>query len=1050
MHRFEIEAAGTDASGTPRAATDDSSPEAPDIPQRVDHDGRDTAEKLLSAARVHLAEGGAAAHDIMSRSMAALAGGVDRPRVMDVEVPTVSRPQPLLESPSGISALAGPVPSRVRRRSLLRHSRRRTYALVGASTAMVAFSGVVTLPAAGADRPSKVLQAVDVQVGTDGSVTALTSLEVRKTDGRTSSEKSRLDPAKVAGALPVRVLTSYVHEGKTGTDLAELRGTHGRVQVTVTVQNTTVHAERLSYDVAGRREDRFALIGTPMTVTASALLAKGSFAKVVLPTRDATGAVTDGVVGHTASGDTTVQWAALLAPPRLSSTASFTLVEDASNFRMPHFDLMVQPGLVTDPSVDRLVREAFRKDGGSQLNLESNTIVLIGTVNGVLGEATQTLAQIRETLADGSSTIGSRLLSQLATSSSDLTSAAGDLSARLDGLNVGLSAALQRSHDNSIASLQRTVARLSNYLGHPDDAPIVPLPVTPGCAIKPVAAGTSTTLYGQLKNVSRQLLTLRSATQGCTDVIKASLGATLGDPANCPAGTTTAACTLVTARGQLSDVASYLAQAGSALVAQLNPTAVDKVRAELATVTTAVTEMQKASDKLGNGTGGTTADTLKTQLDALSASLGTLIDGVQPGGTGLAASLAELNALAKQHRDAIGGTQGSASSISGQVATAAHAVCATPSALDSPDPDSVAYLDRLRALLVGTDCGTAHPSPLPHPSGYPTPIADRLELEYQAWADVARLTDLSAPSPLGAAKEAHDLATALQGVRDDINALSASVGGAGGGSLKNKIVALQGQIAGLYTATTTPTACPVVDSGTTLPALNALATAFAVLDCNQDGLAANLSALLVSATPTFDHAAAVADAAANAANKARLDASAALDQLLGTLDTSLDRAADSTVADGRVVVDAQQAALADQERTFTTDLDAATRGAIDDISRNITSSNQLLTQSTDLLKRGLEAVQLDLGTGGDRPRGLLGVVSSSASRTGESADRVGDINDQAAAFGGARGSELDDVLLQQEQLTRALELQAAYPPFALKLPPGSTSLVVFTFHVKGV
>lgn len=942
-----------------------------------------------------------------------------------------------------------PVGPRAARRAQRRSKRRSaTAAGVAAVSTMALLLGPGVVPANGAEPPVKLLQAVDIELGADGALTRITSTGVRDTDGERSTKKAELDPGKVAGDLPVRVLTSYVHDGRTGTNLADLKGAKGRVQVTITVQNTTVHAERVAYDVGGVPQERFALIGTPLTVTASAVLPKD--ARVVLPEHNVEQASTNGVVGRTESGDTTVQWAAMLAPPRLSASASFTLVEDAADFRMPELDIAVQPGLVTDPSVERLVREAFRKDGTSQVSLQSKAIVLIGTVNGVLGDATRTLDEIRRALSDGADTIGSRLIGQLAASSTQLTHAAGDLSASLDQLDAGLAASLEQSRDDNVASLRRTVETLSEYIGHPDDEPVEPLPVKPGCTISVAGAKKATTLYGQLKRVSQQLLTLKSATQGCTDEIKASVSAELGNPDDCPPAATSVACTLVSARGRLTDVATYLATAGKALVDQFDPTAVDGVRAALDSMTKKVVDVQNAAKKLGTPSAGNDADELGTDLAALSDDLDALLAGLQPGGGGLAAALESLHDGAAARQAAIGGTNGSAASISGQLAAAAAAVCDTPAALLPNDADATAYVDQLRAILVGTSCGNgANATPLPVPAGYTAPLSARLQVEYEAWATVAALTDLDAAQPAGAAKETRLLAAALTDVRDAVDDLAASVGGGSENSLKNKLGDLQQKVDALYAAPTEAGTC-VPPAATALPALNALATAFSVLDCNQKGLGANLSALLATATPTYEDAAATVGAAAARTNQARLDTASALDDLLGTLNGSLADAADRSLGEGGAVIEDQQRLLTANQDSAVADLDAATRAAIGDISESIAGSNRLLGESTDLLERGLRSVQLDLGQGGRSPSGLLGVVTSSATRTAAAGARVGEASGDAAAFRSVRSAELDDVLLQQAQLTRALELEAVFPPFATTLPPGSTSSVVFSFHLRGV
>ena len=211
----------------------------------------------------------------------------------------------------------------------------------GSGRAALAAVAAVAMTAAAAplvlaqEPPREVLQTVAVDVGTDGTVFRLLSTDVARGDGGTDTTRRSLDPVEHADELPVRVTTGYVHDGKVGTDLADLDGVDGLVEVDVTVQNTTLRPERFRYDAAGVARDGYALVGTPLTVVASATLPKGSLARLRRPRAGTTELhTTNGVISR--QGDaTTVQWASLLAPPRLSASTTFTFVEQAKDFRMP-------------------------------------------------------------------------------------------------------------------------------------------------------------------------------------------------------------------------------------------------------------------------------------------------------------------------------------------------------------------------------------------------------------------------------------------------------------------------------------------------------------------------------------------------------------------------------------------------------------------------------------------------------------------------------------------------------------------------------------------
>ena len=124
-------------------------------------------------------------------------------------------------------------------------------------------------PAAQAS-PEKVLQAVDVTLGTDGTVAGITSTAIRKGEDSTRSDRDVVDPSAEADRLPVRIQTAYRLGDRAGTDLSEIAGESGRVVIDVTVQNTTVRPQHLTYDSAGVRKRAYALVGTPLTVVASA------------------------------------------------------------------------------------------------------------------------------------------------------------------------------------------------------------------------------------------------------------------------------------------------------------------------------------------------------------------------------------------------------------------------------------------------------------------------------------------------------------------------------------------------------------------------------------------------------------------------------------------------------------------------------------------------------------------------------------------------------------------------------------------------------------
>ena len=297
------------------------------------------------------------------------------------------------------------------------------------ATTSVAVSAVLVsasvAPVAQADVEStsnRVLQSVSVAMSPDGTLTGVDGSLVETSGSAEDAEAqaSSYAPSDVATDLPVRVLTAWRTAEGAGTDLSDLQGYSGRVAIDLTVQNLTVEPQMLQYDVDGASRSQAALVGSPLTITASAGLGDLAPATIVTDDEDSGRNVTNGVIGRSADG-TTVQWAAMLAPPTLSSSAELSLVVDAKNFDVPEFDLSVQPGLVTDPSIGALVDSAFNPGASEELELQSRTISLIGEVNAVLARASGTISDVRSNLTSSAETLGTQTVADLQSSTESVT-----------------------------------------------------------------------------------------------------------------------------------------------------------------------------------------------------------------------------------------------------------------------------------------------------------------------------------------------------------------------------------------------------------------------------------------------------------------------------------------------------------------------------------------------------------------------------------------------------------------------------------------------------
>ncbi len=310
------------------------------------------------------------------------------------------------------------------------------------------------------DDPQRVLQSVSVGVGPDGTITDIDSTSISKTaDSALASDEESFDPATVAGDLPVRILTSYRLGDRSGTDLSEIAGESGRVVVEVVVQNTTVSPQKLDYDVGSTPRSQYALVGAPLTVVATADLGAAGLTRVVTDGDGggAAEAVTNGVLSRTEDDDIQVQWASLLAPPRLSPSVTLRLVQDTEDFEVPSFDINVQPGLVTDTSIENLLESAFSEDAGSTLQLESRTIGLVGEVTGALEVASSGLSDVERLLDTSATTIGQRTIGDLTASSDSITNELRGLAGDLDGLNSDIDRQLASTQSATLSQLSTTV-----------------------------------------------------------------------------------------------------------------------------------------------------------------------------------------------------------------------------------------------------------------------------------------------------------------------------------------------------------------------------------------------------------------------------------------------------------------------------------------------------------------------------------------------------------------------------------------------------------------
>lgn len=433
--------------------------------------------------------------------------------------------------------------------------------------------------------PQRILQSVDVQMGSDGTMSGIESTTVSVAEDAADAKTETVvhSPRDVAEDLPVRVSTAYRTADRTGTNLADLAGHNGRVEIDLTVQNLTMRPEQLTYDVAGTSRSQTALVGAPLTVVASTALSGIAPTDVYTATASEAAAATNGVLSRSGDGDAVVQWAALLASPQMGANATLTLVADVTDFQVPTFDVSVQPGLVTDPSVSRVLESAFNTSPTSQLALEQRTIQVITEVNQVLTRASTDISKVRKNLESTSKTLGTRTVKELQDSTKGLAADVKTLDGQLSQLSSDIEGTVEGAQSAVLQELSQTVGAMDKLLGDTSGDPPAPRVSGNGCSSvvgSPQAVGS---VYGNLIQVSAQLNGYATANERCKAEAQAVLLRSVG-PAEpsaelCKDDKSTT-CSLWAAEQTFAEIMKRLVDDGERLIGKLQPEIVATARKE--------------------------------------------------------------------------------------------------------------------------------------------------------------------------------------------------------------------------------------------------------------------------------------------------------------------------------------------------------------------------------------------------------------------------------------------------------------------------------------
>ena len=1010
---------------------------------------------------------------------------------MSSDRPTDDRPAhsaaALLRALSDTRLAAG-VRSRLRR---ARRRPRRSAAAVAVVTvlALIWAQGVTGGTQARAEE-ARSLESIDIAVSPSGAVTAVSGTTVSVSpDGRRAAAGTRTyAPRDVAKDLPVRVRTAYRTADGAGTDLSEIAGYTGRVTVDVFVENLTVKPQSLTYDVAGTSRTRTALVGAPLTLSAAVSL-DADPDSVITASSDAQG-VTNGVLSRTGDGKSQVQWAALLAPPQLGATADLRLVVDAVDFKVPEFDLSVQTGLITDPSVQGLMDAAFRTDTGSQLALTTSTIEVLSQVNESLAKAHAIVDRVSTTLTGNAGTIGTQTLADLTSSSQSLSSSMQSIGTDLSGLTQTLTQTLTSAQSSTASQLLQVVNTASAIMGDTSEPAQVPSLESLGCQAQAqpgaeptaqalvgsetpapapavgsgdaagaagsgsgsaVQADSGNGVYGSVNRVSGLLQAYAQANDECRAAVQAQLSEALGDAdtSTCTQGSVSATCSLAAAQQQVNAAVASLGEQADAVTAALQPETRADVLTSSTTLGEKVTGVETALNRLAPSEGGEGTGDLSTELETLNQA----VDALTPGVDALVSTLDDIHSWATT-------AQTNNTTARGQIEAAAADLCTEIASAKNP-----ALLQQARARLTSTPCpgaddnkpgGGADDKPADNkpddkPAGNPGGGADdkpadnkpddgssadaALSAQSTNLEQIATASDTTTPG--GATKK--DVDAVRTAVADVVAARDAIVLAVDGAPDDPSKPSLSGSLKDLRTAVTD------LRSG-----YDALSASVTKLDQDQSAAAAGVrTAFDKTAQETTDAVSTTVGTQIRLIGAQAETSRAAVGASFDAATSGMRTSADAITSDSARTIQAQTAQIQDQAAGSSAALSSQIEGSLTSMTQGLTGSVVDIEAARSLLTSDLDRVLLDIGSPDGSGTGLVGIMSSSAALAGSAGYQVAAANQAVAAHGAVRAQDMEGILLQQAQVKASLQAQSRVTGLAAPRPAAEQRTMVYNFRVGG-
>ncbi|MCC3273643.1 hypothetical protein MUK71_01980 [Arthrobacter zhangbolii] len=908
--------------------------------------------------------------------------------------------------------------------------------------------------------PVKLLQSVHVGLSPAAGVQTIegTTISVAA-DGASSAEDTEYTAEEVVGELPVRVGLQYRAGEKSGSDLDELQGHTGPVEINLTVENLTVKPQVIEYDAAGQTRSETALVGAPLTIAASTKLDGVRVDDITPGSADGT-LGTNGVLSRADDGAAVVQWATVLAPPRSGASTTLRLVADVKDFQVPAIDVAVQPGISTNMSAEGVLAGAFSSGAGSEMELQTRTISLVSDVNTVLIKAGATITEVRKNLETTSQTLGVKTAGELRDNSEALAGTMSGLKSQLTSLGADLETATKGTESVTMAQLQQTVAAVDSMLGDTSATPPPAEISEDGCAAvvtKPEQAGT---VYGSILTMASQLDAYATVSADCRELVVADMRTAIGPEKPtaevCAAeaesgeeGAVSITCSLYNSNDTISKELIGLVESGNDLVEELNPDlvtgAIEKhgaSAAKLAEVSeklAALRDRAKPAEDYNAALQGVTnaIDAAKASVEASREASAAAKESIE----GLRAQLTTIRTTARGANGELINGLPLDQSMTDQNAALAEELCE----LMERNPEepklgelSAEEVEKLRSYLTSIPCGGAvEGEELRRPIGFPEPMDTRLTDQSTAWNNVLAQVDTK-----NADAAINQAFTALDKSFDETNAKLDAV--------TKAVKALDGAATGRYDDTDAGLITLETELGIAIDSYTGVSTDLKALEKQQRELGDNIKESLEGVQENT--AKAVREAVDGQVREVTAVGDKSTDSVTTAFNNSisgLKSTSDQVVGDAGDTVDKQRGELQEESGALAGALAKSTQASLERIASSTSGSTRDVEGADALLSSSLNKVMLDLGDRTVNGSGLLGSMTTSAAKADTADYQLALAAQNAEGYANIRSRDVDGLLLRQAQFKAALTAVDALPAFHLEVPAGASSQTLYTLRIGG-